>query len=259
MFSLARHPVNAEPVGVKQIQADLDQPDSLTNLPTTDQIIYYFAPPPQQGEDDPRMKNFLGAISLAPLPERIVYISTTGVYGDCKGAWVTEESPVAPTTDRARRRLAAEQALRTWAQEHHIPCVILRISGIYGPGRLPLERLRQGMSVLRRDMAPYSNRIHADDLARVCEAAAAAPGDCAIYNVCDNESSTMSDYFIAVAQHAGLPLPEEIDWQQAEKELSPAMLSYLHESRRIDNSKMLRELNIKLAYPTLKEGLAACF
>lgn len=137
--------------------------------------------------------------------------------------------------------------------------VILRVGGIYGPGRLPLQRLQQGMTVLRRDLAPLSNRIHADDLALVCQAAVRAPEQHSIYNVCDNQPSTMSDYFIRVAEHAGLALPTEIDWQQAEAELSPAMLSYLHESRRLDNSKMLNELQIKLAYPDLESGLNACF
>ncbi len=247
------------PAEINSIQADLDKPESMSELPTAAAIVYYFAPPPQLGANDPRMENFLKSIPTNALPERIVYISTTGVYGNCKGAWVTEETPIAADTDRAKRRLAAEQALTTWAKQHHVASVILRVSGIYGPGRLPLERIRQGMSVLRRDEAPYSNRIHADDLALVCQAAATAPVDNTIYNICDNQPSTMSDYFIAVAKHAGLPLPMEIGWQQAEQEFSPAMLSYLHESRRIDNSKMLRELNIKLAYPTLEEGLAACF
>lgn len=256
---MGRQPRHSKLAEINCVQADLDKPESLGKLPTTAAIVYYLAPPPQQGVNDPRMKNFLDSISPDALPECIVYISTSGVYGDRKGAWVTEKTPVAADTDRSKRRLSAEQALTTWAEQHHVASVILRVSGIYSPGRLPLDRLRQGMSVLRRDEAPFSNRIHADDLALVCRAAAAAPGNNAIYNVCDNQPSTMTDYFIAVAEHAGLPLPTEIDWQQAENELSPAMLSYLRESRRMDNSKMLRELNIKLAYPSLEEGLAACF
>lgn len=137
--------------------------------------------------------------------------------------------------------------------------VILRVGGIYGPGRLPLERLKQGMTILRRDLAPLSNRIHADDLAMVCQAAVKAPDQHSIYNVCDNQASSMSDYFIRVAKHAGLPAPIEVDWQQAETELSAVMLSYLHESRRMDNSKMLNELQIELTYPDLESGLSACF
>lgn len=254
MFTLARH-TSAKP---GHIQADLDQAESLTDLPTRQAIVYYFAPPPPQGESDSRLENFLNAISSDKLPERIIYISTSGVYGDCQGERVTEASPLKPTTDRSKRRLAAEQTLTQWAKQHAVASVILRVGGIYGPGKLPLQRLSQGMTVLRRDIAPFSNRIHADDLALVCQAAAKAPGQHSIYNVCDNQASSMSDYFIRVAKHAGLPAPTEVDWQQAEAKLSPVMLSYLHESRRMDNSRMLEELKIELAYPDLKSGLAAC-
>ena len=256
VFALARSV--PELATLKHIQADLDNPETLHDLPTAAAVVYFFAPPPQLGENDTRMQNFLAAIADDALPQRIVYISTSGVYGDCKGAWVTEQSPTKPVTDRAKRRLAAEQTLQHWANSHQVNTVILRVGGIYGPGRLPLQRLSQGISVLRRDLAPWSNRIHADDLAQVCLAAASAPSEHAIYNVADNQPSTMSDYFIAVAEKAGLPAPKELDWQQAEAELSPAMLSYLHESRRMDNSKMLAELGVELAYPSLDEGLAAC-
>lgn len=201
----------------------------------------------------------MAAIPADALPERVIYISTSGVYGDHQGSRVDEQTPPRPGTERARRRLAAEQSLQGWARQHRVDCVILRVGGIYGPGRLPLQRLRQGMPVLRPDLAPPTNRIHADDLAQVCQAAARAGGQCTIYNVCDSEASTMSEYFLAVAEQAGLPPPRQIDWQQAESELSPAMLSFLHESRRMDNGKLLRELDIRLDYPTLAEGLAACF
>ncbi len=258
VFALGRNPDTAGNA-IRALQADLDRPETLADLPSTAALIYYFAPPPAEGERDTRLENFLAAIPADALPRRIVYISTSGVYGDCQGAWVTEQTPPQPGTGRAKRRLAAERALRAWAQANRVSCVILRVGGIYGPGRLPLKRLRQGMPVLRRDLAPPTNRIHAEDLAQACQAAATAPGESPLYNVCDNQASTMSDYFIAVAEQAGLPRPGEIDWRQAEAELSPAMLSYLRESRRMDNSKMLRELNIELAYPTLREGLAACF
>ncbi len=255
VFTLARQ-ANAEP---GHIQADLDQASSLSGLPTKQAIVYYFAPPPLQGETDTRLENFLAAIETNALPKCFIYISTSGVYGDCQGQWVTETSPLKPGTDRSRRRLAAEQVLGQWAGQHKVTNVILRVGGIYGPSKLPLERLRQGMTVLRRDIAPYSNRIHADDLAMICQAAANTSGQQHVYNVCDNLASSMSDYFIRVAKHAGLPAPIEIDWPQAETELSPVMLSYLRESRRMDNSKMLNELQITLAYPGLESGLEACF
>jgi nucleoside-diphosphate-sugar epimerase len=244
------------------IRADLDQPATLMQLPTAGAIIYFTAPPPAQAQvnnsDDPRMKNFLAAIDRAALPQRIIYISTSGVYGDCNGEWVDEDHPVNPQTPRSQRRLAAEQALTQWGVQHDVATVILRVGGIYGPGRLPLERLRQGMTILQRDIAPYSNRIHADDLARVCVAAAHAPHQHALYNVSDGHPTTMSDYFIRVAEAARLPAPIEVDWQTAEQNLSAEMLSYLHEAKRLDNSRMLRELNVTLAYPTLEQGLKAC-
>lgn len=258
VFALGRN-VDVADSAITPLRADLDRPQTLADLPTQAAVIYYFAPPPAEGERDTRLENFLGAVSGAALPRRIIYISTSGVYGDRRGAWVTEATAPQPDTPRAQRRLAAELALQTWAKRYDVPCVILRVGGIYGPGRLPLERLRQGLPVLRRDLAPPTNRIHADDLAHICQAAAAAPGTCPIYNVCDDQASTMSDYFIAVAEHAGLPRPREIDWQQAEAEFSPTMLSYLRESRRMDTSKLHRELDVELRYPRLEQGLAACF
>lgn len=242
----------------RHLRADLDQPPALRGLPTAGAIIYFTAPPPAQGSDDPRMKSFLAAIDPAALPQRIIYISTSGVYGDCRGEWVDEERPLHPQTPRAQRRVAAEQTLTEWTQQHGVASVILRVGGIYGPGRLPLERLRSGITILQRDIAPWSNRIHSDDLARICVAAAQASQPHAIYNVSDGHPTTMSDYFIRVAAAAGLPAPREVDWATAEQTLSAEMLSYLHEAKRLDNSRLLRELDLTLLYPTLDEGLKAC-
>lgn len=240
------------------IRADLDQPATLTGLPTANAVIYFTAPPPAQGSADPRMKNFLAAIDPTALPQRFIYISTSGVYGDCNGEWIDESRPLNPQQPRSQRRVAAEETLIAWAIEHNVATVILRVGGIYGPGRLPLERLRNGMTILQRDIAPWSNRIHADDLARVCVAAAHAPQRHAVYNVSDGHPTTMSDYFIRVAEAGGLPAPREVDWTTAEQTMSAEMLSYLHEAKRLDNSRMLRELNLTLLYPTLTEGLKAC-
>ncbi len=255
IFTLARQ----ARLSPNHIQANLDQVASLSACPTRQAIVYYFAPPPQHGEIDSRLENFLAAIQTDALPKRFIYISTSGVYGDCGGGWVTETSPLKPSTGRSKRRLAAEQTLRHWAKQHHVASVILRVGGIYGPGKLPLQRLQQGMTILSRHVAPVSNRIHADDLARICQAAVNAPNQHNIYNICDNHASSMSDYFIRVAEHAGLPAPSEVGWQQAETALSPTMLSYLRESRRMDNSKMLNELQVTLTYPDLESGLKACF
>jgi len=178
--------------GLTTYVGDLDQPDTLPALPTTAGLIFYFAPPPPQGADDPRLRAFLSTIPRHAYPRKIIYISTSGVYGDCQGAWVTEDSPVNPGTDRARRRLAAEDLLRDWQRHNGTPVVILRVGGIYGPGRLPVERLRQGTPVLLERDCGYTNRIHADDLAAVCVAAALRGHG--IYNVSDGHPSTMTDY-----------------------------------------------------------------
>ncbi len=222
-------------------------------------VIYYFAPPPNSGDDDPRLINLLANIDPLKQPSRFVYISTSGVYGDHKGKEVDENTPTRPQTKRSKRRLAAEQTIQRWGKQQQVDTVILRVGGIYGPNRLPTKRIEQGITVLRRDLSSPTNRIHADDLAQVCEAAAQAPSGHQIYNVCDMQPSSMSDYFFSIAQYAGLTPPREVDWQQAETEISPAMLSYLRESRRMNNNKMLNELNIKLQYPTLSDGLNSCF
>jgi nucleoside-diphosphate-sugar epimerase len=200
------------------------------------------------------LRVFLNRITDRALPRKLIYISTSGVYGDCQGAWVAEDVAPKPGTDRARRRLAAEILIHDWEQAYGIPTAILRVGGIYGPGRLPAERLRLGAPVLRERECGYTNRIHADDLAAVC--VAAAERGQGVYNVSDGHPSTMTDYFNRVADHYGLPRPPQINLAEAKTRLSAEMMSYLNESRRLDNSKMLRELHVRLRYPSLSEGLA---
>ncbi len=246
-------------LGVTLHAGDLDYPDRPPSLPTREALLYYFAPPPVEGESDRRIEYFLASIAPDQQPRRIVYISTSGVYGDCQGALVSEQTPTHPLTQRAKRRLAAEEVLRHWGKQHNVPITILRVGGIYGPGRLPLARIRQGTPVLKRQDAPFSNRIHADDLAHICQLSAQQRGPSVIYNVCDGEQSTMTDYFIAVAKAANLPPPPQISWREARQVLSPTMLSYLNESRRMDNCKLVQELGYEYRYPNLKAGLANCF
>ncbi len=200
---------------------------------------------------------FLAGITAARLPQRLVYISTTGVYGDCGGAWITETQPVNPGTPRGKRRLAAENVLQAWSAQTGVPVVILRVPGIYGPGRLPVERIRKALPVLREADAPYSNRIHADDLARVCDAAMRRGTPGAVYNVADNQPTTMSHYFNRSADTLGLPRPPAVSMSEAREQLTAAMLSFIEESRRIDNRKMREELGVVLLYPDLESGLAA--
>lgn len=245
--------------GIQPITVDLDAPASLNNLPVKDAVVYYFAPPPDEGVTDPRMETFVSVMTPSNLPKRIVLISTTGVYGDCHGEWVTEDRPPNPQADRARRRLAAEITLRHWCEASGVPIVILRVPGIYGPGYLPEERLRSGEPVLREDESPFSNRIHADDLARICIAAARHVHPGLVYNVSDGHPTSMTDFFFRVADVLGIPRPPAITREAARRRLGPGMLSYLAESKRIDNRRMREELGVELMYPDLASGLPSCF
>ena len=168
---------------------------------------------------------------------------------------MTEETPINPQTSRAQRRADAEARVTEWGKNCDVPVIILRVTGIYGPGRLPLARLQQGHPVLKEDESPPTNRIHADDLAAVCIAAAqkAQPGD--IFNVSDGQPGTMTQYFLAVAELLGLPEPKQISMEEAQTIMNPMMLSYLKETRRMGNQKMIEQLGVKLSYPDLRSGL----
>jgi len=239
--------------GLAVLQADLD--GTLPAIRARE--VYYLAPPPAQGDTDTRLRNFLAA--LAGPPRRIVYISTSAVYGDCDGAWIDETQPVAPTTARGRRRLDAERQLTRWCSEHEAQWVILRVPGIYGPGKLPLARLQQGLPVLREADAPFTNRIHGDDLAMICVAAMRSGHHDTVYNVSDGHPGNMTDYFFRVADAAGLPRPPEVPRDEADQALSAGMLSFLADSRRMKNDRLLRELGVQLRYPDLAAGLKSCF
>ena len=244
-----------ETQSITPIRGDLNQVETLQDLPTKEATIFYFAPPPKEGSTDPHLRNFLSTITVDNYPAKFILISTTAVYGDCQGAWITEDQPVNPQTDRGRRRLDGENALEQWAQRTGVPSTILRVGGIYGPGRYPIARLQKGLPILREEDSPYTNRIHQDDLAMICMAAAdwGVAGD--IYNVADGQPGTMSGYFKTVAKAAGLPLPPEVSRSEAEKQMTPGMLSYLQESRRLDNSKLIKGLQVNLRYPNLEMGL----
>lgn len=245
--------------GIQPITADLDAPASLRDLPVRDALVYYFAPPPGKGVTDPRMETLVSVLGSSGLPTRVVLIGTTGVYGDCDGEWVTEDRPPNPQTDRAKRRLAAETALRRWSGKSGVPIVILRAPGIYGRGLLPEKRLRDREPVLREEESPFSNRIHADDLARACFVAGHHANPGTLYNVSDGHPTTMTDFFYRVADVLGIPRPPAITLEQARRELGEGILSYLAESKRIDNRRMREELGVDLMYPDLAAGLPSCF
>jgi len=241
---------------IKPIKADLDKPETLKNISYKGKTVFYFAAPPRQGAQDTRMANWLASLDSNSAPDKIVLISTTAVYGDTGGDWITEESALAPTTERGLRRLDAEQRLAEWAEVNSVDIVILRVPGIYGPSRLPRERLEKGLPVLNESECGYTNRIHADDLAMICLVAAKKAVNGEIYNVSDGQPGTMTDWFNQVADFLNLPRPPQVSMQEAEQVMTAGMLSYLKESRRIDNSKMLKELDIKLQYKTIKQGIA---
>ena len=218
--------------------------------------IFWFAPPPRLGVSEPRLRSWLDQLNAGQ--RRLVYISTSGVYGDCGQRWIDEDEPLKPATDRARRRLDAEQALQEMPLGM-LDAIVLRVPGIYGPGRLPIKRLQQQLPVVDEPDAPrWTNRIHAEDLADVALAAMdrGVPGRC--YNVSDGHPSTMCDYFTRCAKLLNLPEPPRIRLAEAEQKLTPQLLSFLEESRRMSNRRMIEELGIHPRYSDLESGLPAC-
>ena len=165
-----------------------------------------------------------------------------------------EGAPLHAQSDRARRRVAAEALIADWSEKTGVRSVRLRVPGIYGPGRLPLERIKAGRAVVAESESGYSNRIHADDLANICFVAAHHPSPGAVYNVSDGHPTTMTDYFNRVADTAGLPRPPEVSMDEARRTFDAGTLSFLEESKRLDTGRLLRELPITLRYPTLAEG-----
>lgn len=244
-------------LGACAMQLDLDVESALPPLPSAHAEMYYFAPPPGTGDSDTRLRRVLAALISEVLPSRIIYISTSGVYGDCGGDWVDENHPLNPTTPRASRRADAEAALHEWSNTTGVPVVILRVPGIYGPGKLPLERLRKGLPLLREEESPYTNRIQVDDLIEVCRAAMARGTPGAAYNVSDGQPSNMTNYFNRIADFTGLPRPPVISRDQIDQ-LSPGMRGFMEESKRLDTRRMREELGVTLSYPTLEAGLKAC-
>jgi len=242
--------------GAAIVVADLDDPASLAVLAEGWDAVLHLAPPPNTGTTDPRTRNLVAALESARmLPRRFVYLSTSGVYGDCGGEWVDEDRPVNPMTSRAARRVDAERALLEWGERVGTAVVILRVPGIYAADRLPLERLQQGTPVLRAEDDVYTNHIHADDLAAVCEVALRTGMPGRIYNASDDSHFRMGEYFDLVADRNGLPRPPRVSRAEAERVIPPMLLSFMSESRRLVNRRMKEELGIVLRYPSVREGV----
>jgi nucleoside-diphosphate-sugar epimerase len=240
-------------VGVNSVSMNLDDAAPLpVKLPEIYAVLYTIPP---AGENDARLRHFL--TELRPAPRRFVYISTTGVYGDCRGATVTEDSPVDPNNNMSRPRLAAETLLTEWAADKDCELVVMRVPGIYGPGRLPLQRISEGGAFLEEGDASPGNRIHVDDLASCCLAAlddATPPG---IYNVGDGDNRSSTWFAQEVARQAGLPAPRLISREQAETEFSPVRLAFMASSRIVDTAKMRAVLGVTPRYADPAKGIAA--
>lgn len=247
--------------GIRTLCSDLDGAPDPASQPllaaaADHAAVVFLVPPPDRGATDPRLEAFLEQLSGAT-PAVFVYISTTGVYGDADGATVDEKTPVAPVNDRSRRRVAAESAAQAWCVARGVRCVILRVPGIYGPHRLPLERLQRREPALRDEDAGPGNRIHVDDLVAAIVAAIDHPPAQGTYNVTDGDHSSTTSYLQLTAAAAGLPPPVLVSRAEARERIPPGMLSFLLESRRVDNRRMRDELGLRLRYPTLQSGIVA--
>jgi len=286
VFALVRNPAYREKLralGVLPIVGDLDDRASLACIAGLADAVLHFAPPANSGTSDARTHNLLSALSRGALPTQLVYIGTSGVYGDCGGAVVSESQPLRPQTARTQRRADAERQIRNWAKRNHVKASILRVPGIYAADRLPLARLQQacpdettshstrlskddsqvvGYEQGRRSLPciidsedSYTNHIHADDLARIAVAALRYGKACRVYHASDDSQLKMGGYFDAVADAFGLSQPPRVSRAEAQRVLPEMLLSFMNESRRLNNRRMKRELRVRLYYPTVADML----
>jgi nucleoside-diphosphate-sugar epimerase len=239
--------------GAIPIIADLDQPATLARLVSLANRIVHLAPPQSEGVIDRRTRNLT---AILPDHATLVYISTSGVYGDCGGALVDESRKVQPQNARAKRRVDAEQTLRAWAKRVHGRLSILRVPGIYAADRLPLERLKQGTPALNAEDDVMTNHIHADDLARIIFFAMFRSAHSRVYHAVDDTTMHMGEYFDAVADAFHLARPPRLPRHALEKIVSPMLLSFMSESRRLTNLRIKSELGVQLLYPQVKDALA---
>lgn len=245
-------------LGATPLQGNLDRPPTLRRLAGLVQRVVYLAPPPSQGWTDPRVMALAQALRRRTAPTSVVYASTSGVYGDCQGDWVTETRALAPQTPRAQRRVQAEYAMRFWGRSSGVRVSALRIPGIYAPDReggTPQTRLAKGTPVLMAAEDVYTNHIHADDLARACWRALWLGLPQRMYNVSDHSELKMGDYFDLAADLFGLPRPPRVSRSSAREQLPVMLLSFMDESRRLVNTRMVQELRLPLRYPTVHTGL----
>jgi nucleoside-diphosphate-sugar epimerase len=239
--------------GVTPIVADLDDEATLGRLGGLAPIVVHLAPPPSAGPHDLRTRALLRALHGV---SRFVYVSTSGVYGDCQDAWIDETRGVAPESDRARRRVDAERHLRAWALDRGATLSILRVPGIYAADRLPLARLAAGTPALRAADDVHTNHIHAEDLARIVATTIFRGAAQRVYHAVDDSDLRMGDWFDLVADAHGLARPERVARADIEARVSPALWSFMRESRRLSNRRLREELGVRLRFPTVRAGLA---
>ncbi|MCR4303538.1 MAG: SDR family oxidoreductase [Gallionella sp.] len=292
VFALVRNPARCarlRAMGVMPILGDLDDRASLSRIAGLADAVLHFAPPSAENPPSPPLlkggdctnplalrfppfakggqggfafadthtRNLLSILSQGKAPKRLVYISTSGVYGDCGGAWVSETHPLNAQTARAQRRVDAERQIRDWAKRNRVNAVILRVPGIYAADRLPLDRLRAGTPAIVQEEDSYTNLIHADDLARIGIAALQRGKSCRVYHASDDSQLKMGEYFDLVADAYRLPHMPRISRAEAQRVLPETLLSFMNESRRLANRRMKRELKAKLDYPSVADMLAA--
>ena len=242
-------------VGTMPILGDLDKPDSLWRLSRLAETVIHLAPPQNTGHRDCRTRNLLRILAQGSnTVRRLIYVSTTGVYGDHAGGIVSEVTAVNPQTTRAERRVDAENSLRLWAPAHGVALTILRVPGIYGLDRLPIERIQNGTPALISTEDTYSNHIQNDDLARLVCAAVYHGKPQRVINACDGSETKMGDYFDEVADAFGLNRPARLPGSELEKIVSPMLWSFMRESRRVTNGR-LPELKTPLRYSSVSEFL----
>jgi nucleoside-diphosphate-sugar epimerase len=260
VYALLRDPGRAagwRAAGATPLAGDLDDRSSLHRLAGLADRVLHLAPPPGDGRYDTRTRNLLAALSAGgSLPRQLIYVSTTGVYGDCGGAVIDETRRLNPQTARAARRIDAERRLREWGRRQGVRVSILRAPGIYAADRLPVERLQKGLPALVAADDVQTNHIHADDLAAACLAALRYGRANRVYNAVDDSRLRMADYFDRVADAFALPRPPRLTRAAAAEVLSPLQLSFMGESRCIGNRRLKNELKLRLAYPTVDAGIA---
>ena len=261
VYALVRNPGYCEDLrrlGAIPLIGDLDDRKSLARIAGIADSVLHLAPPSPSNGTDARTRNLLNVLRSI---KRLVYVSTSGVYGDCKGEWVSETRPLHAQSVRARLRVDAERQIRGWARRQGVNAGILRVPGIYAAERLPVERLKLGTPCIVDSEDSYTNHIHADDLAAIVVAVLHRSCTCRVYHASDDSELKMGEYFDAVAKACNLPKAPRLSRSEVQHAVPPMMYSFMNESRRLTNSRMKNELKVCLRYPTVADfldGLGAC-